>query len=64
MKGFVIRMIKIIFEFLRWAFIHFIIKPFLREYVEEPCVSLVLRLLGLGEEEPVHAEDVDMERGG
>ena len=64
MEGFVIRMIKIIFEFLRWAFIHFIIKPFLRKYVEEPCISLVLRLLGLEEEEPVHAGDVDMERGG
>ena len=63
MEGFVVGMIKIIFEFLRWAFIHFIIRPFLKEYVEEPCISLVLRLLGLEEEGPVPAQDVDIERG-
>ena len=63
MEGFVIRVVKIIFEFLRWAFIHFIIRPFLMKYVEEPCISLVLRLLGLGEEGPVPAQDVDIERG-
>ena len=63
MEGFLIKVIKIIFGFLRWALLHLIIGPFLRNYVEKPGVRLVLRLLGLGEEGPDPAQDVDIERG-
>ena len=63
MEGFLIKVIKIIFGFLHWALLHLIIGPFLRNYVEKPGVRLVMRLLGLGEEGPDPAQDVDIERG-
>ena len=63
MERFLIRMIKVVFGFLRWALLHLIIGPFVRNYVERPGVRLVMRLLGLGDQGPDPAQDVDVERG-
>ena len=63
MERFLIRMIKVVFGFLRWALLHLIIGPFVRNHVEKPAVRLIIRLLGLGDQEPEPAQDVDIERG-
>ena len=59
-----IRMIKVVMGFLRWALLHVIIGPCVRNYLEKPAVNLILRVLGLGDEGPgVPSQDVDVERG-
>ena len=63
MERFLIRMIKVVMGFLRWALLHLIIGPFVRNYVEKPAVRLIMRLLGLGDQGPDPAQDVDIERG-
>ena len=63
MERFLIKVITIMFGFLRWALIHLIIEPFVRNNVERPGARLVMRLLGLGDQGPDPAQDMDVERG-
>ena len=55
-----IRMIKVVMGFLRWALLHVVIGPCVRNYLEKPAVNLILRVLGLGDEGPgVPSQDVE-----
>ena len=55
-----IRMIKVVMGFLRWALLHMVIGPCVRNYLEKPAVNLILRVLGLGDQGPgVPSQDVE-----
>ena len=63
MERVLIRMIKVVMGFLRWALLHLVIGPCVRNYLEKPAVKLIMRVLGL-DQGPDPAQDVDVERGG
>ena len=55
-----IRMIKAVMGFLRWALLHMVIGPCVRRYLEKPTVNLILRVFGLGDQDPgVPSQDVE-----
>ena len=63
MERVLIRMIKVVMGFLLWVLLHLVIGPCVRNYLEKPAVRLIMRLLGLGDQGPDPAQDVDVERG-
>ena len=55
-----IRMIKAVMGFLRWALLHMVIGPCIHRYLKKPTVNLILRVFGFGDRDPgVPSQDVE-----
>ena len=60
MERMVIKMIKAVVGFLRWALLHMVIGPCIHRYLEKPTVNLILRVFGFGDQDHgVPSQDVE-----